>query len=74
MDLGDAQLRQLMEDLHQEMAHRELNVLPRDPPLGHWETPTGDWDPNVADKEDTFPRGRGWEPREQPPQLTAPLN
>ena len=26
MDLGDAQLRQLMEDLCQEVAHRELNV------------------------------------------------
>ena len=35
-DLGDAQLRQLMEDLCQEVALRELNVPPRDPPLGRW--------------------------------------
>ena len=27
-DLGDAQLRQPMEELHQEVAHRELNVPP----------------------------------------------
>ena len=28
MDLGNGQLRQLMEDLCQEVAHRELNALP----------------------------------------------
>ena len=40
-DLGDAHLRQLKEDLYQEVALRELNVPLRDPPLGHWGTPAG---------------------------------
>ena len=74
MDLGDVQLRQLMEDLHQEVVHRKLNVSPRDPPSGLWETAAGDGDPTVDDKEVTFPRRRGWEPREQPPQPTGPHN
>ena len=34
-DFGDAQLRQLMEDLHQEVALREFNV----PPGTHCQTP-----------------------------------
>ena len=34
-DLGDAQLRHLMEDLWQEATHRELNVSSTCPPLGH---------------------------------------
>ena len=72
MDLGDAQLRQLIEDLCQEVTLRELNVPPRDPPLGHWGTPTGNRDPNVDDQEVTFLRGRGWEPRGQPLHPTAP--
>ena len=29
-DLADDKLQQLMEDLHQEVALRELNALPRD--------------------------------------------
>ena len=74
IDLGDAQLRQFMEDLCQEVTHRELNVPPRTLHLGCWRTPAGDGDPNVDDQEVTFPRGRGWEPRGQPPQPTAPLN
>ena len=61
----DAKLWQLMEDLCQEVAHSELNA-PQDPPLGHWGTPTGDGDANVEDKEVTFLRWRGWEPRGQP--------
>ena len=56
-DLGDAQLWQLMEDLWQEVVHRELNVSPRGPPLGSWRTPTGGRDPNVEDEEVTFPGG-----------------
>ena len=66
MDLGDAQLSQLMEDLCQEVALRELNVPPRDPVSGHWGTPAGNRDPNVDDQEVTFPRGKGWEHRGQP--------
>ena len=38
MDLGDTQLWQLMEDLCQEVAQRELNVFPMDPLSGHWGT------------------------------------
>ena len=45
MDLGDSQLRQLMEDLCQEVALRELNVPPRYPSSGHYGTPAGDGDP-----------------------------
>ena len=62
-DLGDAQLRQLTEDLHQEVALA--------PPRTHcWatgQTPAGHGDPNMDDQEVTFLRGRGWEPRGQPP-------
>ena len=72
MDLGDALLRQLMEDLWQEVVQRELNLSPRDPSLGHWRTPAGDGDPHVDDEEVAFPRGMGWEPRGQPPQPTGP--
>ena len=46
-DLGDAQLRQLMEDLCQQGVLRKSNVSPRDPPSGHWrlqqETGTQIW-------------------------------
>ena len=74
MDLGDAQLRQLMEDLWQEVAHRELNASPRVPTPGCWRIPAGEGDPDVDDKEVIFLVARGWEPRGQPPQPTAPLN
>ena len=58
-DLGDAQLWQLMEDLQQEVVHRELNMSPRGPPLGHWRIPAGGKDPDVEDEEVTFPGGMG---------------
>ena len=74
MDLGDAQLRQLMEDLWQEVAHRELMCPPRNPPSGHWRTPAGDGDPNVDDKEVTFPGGRGGSPEDSHLDPLAPLN
>ena len=57
-----------MEDVQWEVAHRELNVPPRGPPLGCWRTLEGD----VDDKEVTFLGGRGWEPRGQPPQPAGP--
>ena len=72
-DLGDAQLWQLMEDLWQEVAHRELSVSPRSPPLGCWRTPMGNRDPNVEDEEVTFLGGRGWGPSGQLPWPTGPL-
>ena len=71
MDLGDAQLR-LMEDLQQEVMHGELNVSPKGPTPGHWRIPAKDRDPCMDDEEVTFPGGRGWEPRGQPPQPTSP--
>ena len=37
-DLGDAKLRQLMEDLQHDVALRDLNVPPRDPLLHCWAT------------------------------------
>ena len=70
MDLGDvrdAQLRQLMQDLQQEVAHRELNAPSRGQTAGCWRIPAGDGYPNVNDEEVTFFGGRGWEPRGQPP-------
>ena len=67
MDLGDAQLRQLMEDLCQEVALRELNVPPQGPTIRLMEDPSKKWGPNVDYQELTFLRGRGWEPRGQPP-------
>ena len=67
MDLGDDQLWQLMEDLCREVALRELNVPPKDPPLAPWGNPVGNEDPDVDDQDVTFLRGGGWEPRGQPP-------
>ena len=58
-DLGDAQLRQLMEDLWWEVVHREWECAPRGPPLGHWRPPVEDRDLNVDDEEVIFPGGRG---------------
>ena len=72
MDLGDSQLRQLMEDLWQEVAHRELNAPSGGPTVGCWRILVGDGYPNVDDEEVTFLRGRGWESRGQPPQPTGP--
>ena len=65
-DLGDAELWHLMEDLCWEVAHRELNVSPRDPPPTPWGNPVGNRDPDVDDQEVTFLRGGGCEPRGQP--------
>ena len=74
MDLGDAQLRQLMEYLQWEVAQRELNVPPKGPSLGCWRTLAGDRDLDEDDKEVTFPGGRGWEPIGLPPWPAGPLN
>ena len=68
MDFGDAQLRKLMEALHQEVALRELNAPLRDPTSGCWGTPAGHReDPSLDDQEVTFPRERGWKPRGHQP-------
>ena len=54
-DLRDAQLRQLKENLQQDIAHRELN----EPPGAHpWRTLAGDRDPNMND-EVTLPGREG---------------
>ena len=53
-DLGVAQIRQLMEDLQQEAAHRELTASPIDPPLGHWRPPAGGINTNVDNEEVTL--------------------
>ena len=63
-DLGDAHLWQLMENLWQEVAHRELNASLRGPPLGCWRTLAGVGDPNVDDEEVMFPGGRRWDPED----------
>ena len=53
-DPGDAQLRQLMEDLWQEAAHRELTMFPIGPTLGHWKAPASGVDANLEDEEVTL--------------------
>ena len=62
MDLGnleDTQLRQLMEDLQWEVAHRELNVPPRGPPLGCWRTLSRRWGPQCGWWGGHLPRREG---------------
>ena len=66
-DLGDAQLRQLMEDLHWEVTLGELNMPSRDPLLTPWGNLVANGDPDMDDQEVTFTRGRGGESRGQPP-------
>ena len=56
-DLGDAQLRQLIEDFWQEGAQGELNASPIGPSLGCWRTPAWGGDPGVEDKEVTLQGG-----------------
>ena len=70
-DLGNAQLWQLMEHLHQEVALRELNA-PQGPTIRPPGTPAENRDPNVDDQEVIFLRGRGWEPSGQPPWPPTP--
>ena len=53
-DLGDAQLRQSMEELKQGVAQGELNVSPRGPPLACWRTSARGKEPDVEDEEVTF--------------------
>ena len=57
-DLGDAQLRQLMEDLWQGAAQRDLTVSPIGPPLGHCRAPTAGVDANLGDEKVTL-QGEG---------------
>ena len=57
-DLGDVQLRQLMEDLWQEAAQRDLAMYPIGPPLGHWRAPAGGTDVNLEDEDVTL-QGEG---------------
>ena len=59
-DLGDAELRQLMDDLYWEVTLRELNAPHRDPLPNPWENQVGNGDPKVDDQEVTFLRGGGW--------------
>ena len=58
-DLADDELQWLMEDLHWEVAVRELNALPRYLPLTPWGNLVGNGDPNEDDCEVTFLRGEG---------------
>ena len=53
-DLGDVQLRQLMEDLQKEAAQRELTASPIGPPIGCWRAPAGGVDADLEDKEVTL--------------------
>ena len=58
----DSQLRQLMEDLWQEAAHRELTTSPIGPPLGCWRTPASGRDTNLKDEEVTLQGGGDGDP------------
>ena len=57
-ELGDAQLRQLMEDLWQEAAQRELTTSPIGPPSSHWRTPASGMDADLEAEEVTL-QGEG---------------
>ena len=57
MDLGNAQLRQLMEDLWQKVVLRQLNAPLRGPLSDCWRTLARGGDPNVANK--ITPKGEG---------------
>ena len=58
-NLADHELHQLMEDLCQEITHRELNAPPRSPPPIPWGHPSWSGNPNADDQEVTFLRGGG---------------
>ena len=53
-DLGDAQLRQLMEDLCQEVSQRDLTASPIGPPSACWRAPAGGADAGLEDEEVTI--------------------
>ena len=72
VNLGNAELWKLMEDLCQEVELRELNTPPRDPPPAPWGNLVGNRNPSEDDQEVTFLRGGGWEPRGQPIWPPAP--
>ena len=59
-------------DLCQEVALRDLNALPRDPPPTLWGNPVGNRDPDMDDQEVTFPRGGRWESQGPPLWPAAP--
>ena len=70
--LTDQELYQLMEDLHQEIAHHELHTLPSNPQPTPWGEPSVSSNLNGDDQEVTFPRGEGWVPQRQPSQVPVP--
>ena len=67
----DAQLRQLMEDLQQEAAQRELTTSPIGPPLGCWRASV-EGDTDLEDGDVTLQED-GMGPSEPPQQSTGPL-
>ena len=66
-DLGDAPLRQLMEDLWQEVAQRELKCVPQGPTLEPLEVPCRWWGPWCGRWGGLLPWGTACGPNELPP-------
>ena len=64
-DLNEHELRQLIEDLTQEIAQCKLTVPPSNPTPNEWICPLGSREPKEDDQEVTFPGGGRWGPLRQ---------
>ena len=72
-DLDDSELRQLVQDLSQEISQRGLTVPPSNPPPHDWTCPSDSQEPKEDDWEVTFPGGGRWGPeRQTTPVLSSP--
>ena len=63
-DFGDAQLWQLMENLHWEVALRELKTPPREPPLNPWRNLVEMGTPMWMTRRSPFQEGKGGNPED----------
>ena len=68
-DHDDSELRQLIQDLSQEILQCGLTVPPSNPPPHDWTHPLGSQEPEEDDREVTFPGGGRWGPE----RLTTPV-
>ena len=71
-NLTDHELCQLVEDIHQEITHHELNAPPRSPAPTPWGQPSGSGNDKEGAQEVTFLRGGGWVPPGQPSPSATP--
>ena len=64
-DLANHELRQLVEELHQEITQCGMNAPLSSPPPSEWACPLGSREPKEDDQEVTFPGGGRWGPLRQ---------